>query len=244
MKRKLLTLLTTVLFLAPIAALAQDYVFVNTDAPGVHKEYDSKRGCYVWKNGMGSYICKDSEMKSMWEMDRYVYFNGVNNDPDNPKTGSSDVRKVWDKNRGCYVWKNIYTGDFLGTDKKSVQQEDKKKAKEAAKQQKKEQQQANKQHQQKSDKHQQKTEKKQQQKNEKKQQQKHDSNADTHNTQQMLITNDQQMREAEAALKEAKAEVAAAKAQGIDLSEYHVDEYIRQAEAAIEEYKRTRNKMK
>ena len=51
------------------------------------------------------------------------------------------------------------------------------------------------------------------------------------------------MREAEAALKEAKAEVAAAKAQGIDLSEYHVDEYIRQAEAAIEEYKRTRNKM-
>ena len=56
----------------------------------------------------------------------------------------------------------------------------------------------------------------------------------------MLITTDEQMRQAEAALKEAKAQVAAARAQGIDLSEYGIDEYIKQAEDAINEYKRMR----
>ena len=139
MKRRLLTFLTTVLLLAPIAALAQDPVFVNTEAYGVHKEYDSKRGCDVWKDSMGNYLCKDSEMKPMHEMDRYVHFTGTNNDPDNPEVSPfSGVKKVWDKNRGCYVWKSS-TGDFLGTDKKSVEEEDKKKAKEAAKQLKNEQ---------------------------------------------------------------------------------------------------------
>jgi hypothetical protein len=237
MKRKLMTFLATFLLSMPIAALAQDVYFVNTEAFGVHKEYNSKLGCDVWVGSMGNFLCKDSEMKPMYEMDRYVYFTGTNNDPDNPKVSPfSGVQKEWDPKRGCYVWKSS-TGDFLGTDKKSVQAEDKKRAKDAAKQQKKEQQ-ADKKQQQKSDKqHQQKTEKKQQQ-------HKQDPNEAVNKSKQMLITSDEQMREAEKALKEAKAEVAAAKAQGIDLSEYHVDEYIKQAEDAINEYKRTRNKMK
>lgn len=238
MKRRLLTLLTTVLLLAPIAALAQDPVFVNTEAYGVHKEYDSKRGCDVWKDSMGNYLCKDSEMKPMHEMDRYVHFTGTNNDPDNPEVSPfSGVKKVWDKNRGCYVWKSS-TGDFLGTDKKSVEEEDKKKAKEAAKQQKKEQE-AHKQQQKNSDKP-----KKNDTPTKKSDKQKHDSNADIHNAQQMLITSDKELREAEAALKEAKEMYAAAKAEGIDLSEYNIDSYIKQAEDAINEYKRARNKMK
>ena len=235
MKRDLLTLLTTLLLSAPVLGLAQNTVFVNTDAPGVHKEYDSKRGCYVWKTGMGSFLCTDKEMKPLWEMDKHVYFNGVNNDPDNPKTGSSDVRKVWDKNRGCYVWKNIYTGDFLGTDKKSVQEQEKKKAKELADKKKKEEQSAKKH---------QKEQKQQQKKNNDQQHNKNSYGQDKQNTQKLLITSDEELRQAEAALREAKAQVAAAKAQGVDLSEYGIDGYIKQAEDAINEYKRTRNKTK
>lgn len=245
MKRKLLTLLTAVLLSAPIAALAQDPVFVNTEAYGVHKEFDSKHGCDVWKDNMGNYLCKDSEMKPMHEMDRYVHFTGSNNDPDNPKVSPfSGVKKVWDKNRGCYVWKSS-TGDFLGTDKKSVEEEDKKKAKEAAKQLKEEQEAHKHQRSDKLKKNDTPTKKNDKlKKDDKQQQQKHDPNVDIHNAEQMLITNDQQLREAEAALKEAKAMYAAAKAEGIDLSEYNIDGYIKMAEDAINEYKRARNKMK
>lgn len=233
MKRILLVSLLAVLLSAPLLTLAQDVVYVNTDAPGVHKEYDKKYGGYVWKNGMGSFICHDNEMKSIWEMDKNVYFTGSNNDPDNPEVSPySGIKKVWDKKRGCYVWKNVYTGDFLGTDKASVQKEEKKKAKELADKKKKEEQAAKKQQ-------------KEKEKAEKKQQQKKETPEEAiQKSEKMLITSDEQLREAEAALKEAKAMYAQAKAEGIDLSEYNIDAYIKQAEDAINEYKRARNKMK
>ena len=200
MRRILLVSLLAVLLSAPLLTLAQDVVYVNTDAPGVHKEYDKKYGGYVWKNGMGSFICRDKEMKSIWEMDKDFYFTGSNNDPDNPEVSPySGIKKVWDKKRGCYVWKNVHTGDFLGTDKASVQKEEKKKEEPEEAIQKSE---------------------------------------------KMLITSDEQLREAEAALKEAKAMYAQAKAEGIDLSEYNIDAYIKEAEDAINEYKRARNKTK
>ena len=238
MKRKLLMSLIIVLLSMPILTLAQtgnsyydDHttVFVNTEAPGVHKEYDSKRGCYVWKNGMGSFICLDKNMKPIEEMDKHVYFTGTNNDPDNPEVSPySGIKKVWDSKRGCYVWKNVYTGDFLGTDKASVQQEEKKKEKELAEQKKKEEQAA----------------KKEQQEKEKAEKEKKKQEESVKKAENMLITSDEQLREAEAALKEAKAMYAAAKAEGMDLSEYNIDAYIKQAEDAINEYKRARNKMK
>jgi len=235
MKRKLMTLLTALLLSTPIAALAQ--VFVNTEAYGVHKEYDSKRGCNVWKDSMGNYLCKDSEMKPMHEMDRYVHFTGANNDPDNPKVSpSSGVKKVWDKNRGCYVWKSS-TGDFLGTDKKSVEEQDKKKAKAIAEKQKKEMEAAKKKEQKKADKKQDKQQQKQQNK-------KNSYDQDIQKSEKMLITTDEQMREAEAALREVKAQMAEAQAEGIDLSGYGIEGYIKEIEDAINEYKRTRNKMK
>ena len=233
MKRILLVSLLAVLLSAPLLTLAQDVVYVNTDAPGVHKEYDKKYGGYVWKNGMGSFICHDNEMKSIWEMDKNVYFTGSNNDPDNPEVSPySGIKKVWDKKRGCYVWKNVYTGDFLGTDKASVQKEEKKKAKELADKKTTEEQAAKKQQ-------------KEKEKAEKTQQQKKETPEEAiQKSEKMLITSDEQLREAEAALKEAKAMYAQAKAEGIDLSEYNIDAYIKQAEDAINEYKRARNKMK
>ena len=72
MKRKLLISLIITLLSMPILTLAQTgssyyddntTVFVNTEAFGVHKEYDSKRGCYVWKDSMGGFICLDKNMK-------------------------------------------------------------------------------------------------------------------------------------------------------------------------------------
>ena len=238
MKRNLLIELIAVMLSFPTLTMAQyssgqkyydDHttVFVNTEAPGVHKEYDKDRGCYVWRNGMGSFICLNKNMKPLEEMDKHVYFTGTNNDPDNPQVSPfSDVRKVWDKKRGCYVWKNIHTGDFLGTDKASVMAQEQQKQKNQQKQN-------------------QKTEKKEQPKHEdkvgKQEQQKNKDEVEAVNKAgKMLITTDEQMRQAEAALKEAKAQVAAARAQGIDLSENGIDEYIKQAEEAINEYKRMR----
>ena len=235
MKKDLLIVLIAVMLSSPSLTIAQfatgqkyydDHttVFVNTEAPGVHKEYDKDRGCYVWKNGMGSFICLDKNMKPLSEMDKHVYFTGTNNDPDNPQVSPfSDVRKVWDKKRGCYVWKNIHTGDFLGTDKASVMaQEQKNQQKQNQKAEKKEQP-------------------KKEEKVAKQEQKKEESEIEAVNKAgKMLITTDEQMRQAEAALKEAKAQVAAARAQGIDLSEYGIDEYIKQAEDAINEYKRMR----
>lgn len=35
-------------------------VYVNTNAPGVHKEYDQDRGAYVWRdNATGSFLGRD-----------------------------------------------------------------------------------------------------------------------------------------------------------------------------------------
>lgn len=242
MKRKLLISLIITLLSMPILTLAQtgssyydDHttVFVNTEAFGVHKEYDSKRGCYVWKNSMGSFICLDKNMKPIEEMDKHVHFTGANNDPDNPEVSPfSGIKKVWDQKRGCYVWKNIYTGDFLGTDKSSVHQQEKANQKGAGKE---------------TNQPKQTTGKKDQHNSQnqvgKQEQPKGKSNVETNmTTQEMIITTDEQLRQAEAALKEAKAAVAYAKAHGIDVNEYGpVEQSIKQAEDAINEYKRKRN---
>lgn len=242
MKRKLLISLIITLLSMPILTLAQtgssyydDHttVFVNTEAFGVHKEYDSKRGCYVWKNSMGSFICLDKNMKPIEEMDKHVHFTGANNDPDNPEVSPfSGIKKVWDQKRGCYVWKNIYTGDFLGTDKSSVHQQEKANQKGTGKETNQPKQTAGKKDQHNS-----------QNQVGKQEQPKGKSNVETNmTTQEMIITTDEQLRQAEAALKEAKAAVAYAKAHGIDVNEYGpVEQSIKQAEDAINEYKRKRN---
>ena len=248
MKRNLFIFLVMALLSTPMLTFAQHgssyyddntTVFVNTEAFGVHKEYDSKRGCYVWKNSMGSFICLDKNMKPIEEMDKHVHFTGSNNDPDNPEVSPfSGIRKVWDQKRGCYVWKNIYTGDFLGTDKASVHQQEK----ENQKAQQKAQQKAKEKNQ-----HKQSTGKKDQHNSQnqvgKQEQPKGKSNVETGKTnQELIITSDEQLRQAEAGLREAKAAVAYAKAHGVNVNEYGpVDEYIKQAEAAINEYKRKRN---
>ncbi len=54
-------------------------------------------------------------------MDKNVYYTGQNNNPDNPKAPDGGwVKKEWDKNRGCYVWKAMPEGSFVGTDKPSI----------------------------------------------------------------------------------------------------------------------------
>ena len=245
MKRKQVLLLLIVMLSIPTLALAQSSkgykyaddnatVFVNTEAFGVHKEYDSKRGCEVWKDGMGSFLCLDKNMKPLSEMDKHVHFTGSNNDPDNPEVSPfSGIRKEWDSKRGCYVWKNVYTGDFLGTDKTSVHQQEKANQKEKKKEQ---------------NQHKHNTGKKDQHDNQyqagKQEQQKGKvNNGSNANSQQLIITSDEELRQAEAAIREAKAQIAAAKAQGVDVNQYApVDEYIKQAEDAINEYKRQRNK--
>lgn len=237
MKRKQLLLLLTVILSIPTLALAQSSkgykyaddnatVFVNTEAFGVHKEYDRERGCEVWKDSMGSFLCLDKNMKPLSEMDKHVHFTGSNNDPDNPEVSPfSGIRKEWDRKRGCYVWKNVYTGDFLGTDKSSVHQQEK--ANQQAKKKEQNQQKPN-------------TGKKDQ--HDDQHQAGKDNNGSNSNSQTWMITSDEELRQAEAAIREAKAQVAAAKAQGVDVNQYApVDEYIRQAENAINEYKR-RNK--
>lgn len=252
MKRKLLISLIITLLSMPILTLAQTgssyyddntTVFVNTEAFGVHKEYDSKRGCYVWKDSMGGFICLDKNMKPIEEMDKHVHFTGSNNDPDNPEVSPfSGVRKVWDQKRGCYVWKNIYTGDFLGTDKSSVHQQEKAKQKGTGKETTQHKQNTGK-----KDQPKQNTGKKDQHDSQqqvgKQEQPKEKSNVETNNTtEELIITTDEQLRQAEAALKEAKAAVAYAKAHCVDVNEYGpVEQYIKQAEDAINEYKRKRN---
>lgn len=242
MKRKLLISLIITLVSMPVLTWAQtgssyydDHttVFVNTEAFGVHKEYDSKRGCYVWKNSMGSFICLDKNMKPIEEMDKHVHFTGANNDPDNPEVSPfSGIKKVWDQKRGCYVWKNIYTGDFLGTDKSSVHQQEKANQKGTGKETNQPKQTAGKKDQHNS-----------QNQVGKQEQPKGKSNVETNmTTEEMIITSDEQLRQAEAALKEAKAAVAYAKANGIDVNDYGpVEQSIKQAEDAINEYKRKRN---
>ena len=88
-------------------------VYVNTKAPGVHKEYDSKYGGYVWKNSMGSYICRDENMKPIHDIDKNVFFDGDKK--------SSSVHKEYDNERKCYIWKDD-TGNFLGRDKPQKQE--------------------------------------------------------------------------------------------------------------------------
>ena len=253
MKRKLVIVLMAVMLSAPMLTTAQSGsyyddnvpVYVNTEAFGVHRTYDYKRKEWVWVNSMGSFICLDKNMKPLEEMDKHVHFTGTNNDPDNPEVSPySGIRKVWDSKRGCYVWKNIYTGDFLGTDKASVHEQEKakQKAKENGKQHASSNKNQNKHNTGKKDQH--NTGKKDQHNTGKKDQHKQDGNnsGSGQNVGQMLITSDEQLRQAEAAVREAKAQVAAAKAQGIDVNEYGpVDKYIKPAEDAINEYKRKRN---
>lgn len=263
MKHKTIVPLLILMLFAPLAIHAQGSgiskdalknfddggtVYVNTKAPGVHKEYDEKYGGYVWKDGMGSYICKDKNMKPLHDIDKDYYFSGTNNDPDNPKA-SYNVKKVWDEDRGCYVWKDD-TGNFVGRDKPSA---DKQKDWLAQKDQdwlkngtapgvkgkpsgsstaKKDDADTGS-----ADSGTDKTE----------------SKGDSGKTiggssdvdmENLIIESDAQLAKAEAALNEAKAAIKMAKAQGINIDEYFDTRLIKQAEDKINEYKRKRNMMK
>lgn len=206
----------------------QRTVFVNTNAPGVHKEYDKERGAYVWRNGMGSYICLDKHMKPMKEMDKEKYYTGQNNNPDNPKAPKDWVEKVWDDERGCYVWRDKATGGFLGTDKPSI---DKQKEWLAKKEQEK-QAQAN---------------------AAGKSRDAEDEDdyieaggyegvPDDFDPRKLNIQSDAALRQAEAALAEAKSAIRMAESQGVNVGEYVDLSGINILEQKIKEYKRKRNR--
>ncbi|RRC99851.1 hypothetical protein [Prevotella sp. OH937_COT-195] len=92
-------------------AKTHNICYVNMNAPGVHKEYDKKLGKMVWKSGSGSVLADVENARPMHEMDKYVY---AGDDVDK----SPYMKKVWDRERGCYVWKDNM-GNFMGRDKKS-----------------------------------------------------------------------------------------------------------------------------
>lgn len=98
-----------VVFAFPLTASAINYV--NEDAPGVHKEWDSKLKKEVWKTGMGSYLCDVKDSKPLHAIDEDVFAQGITKDG-KEKMG---VHKEWDKKRGCFVWKDGM-GNFLGRD--------------------------------------------------------------------------------------------------------------------------------
>ena len=250
MKNKWIIVLAACLLSVPKLTLAQNgisksvlkklndnsTVYVNTKAPGVHKEYDEKHGGYVWKNGMGNYICLDKNMKPIHEIDKDDYFDGVNGDPNTPTASSPTVKKVWDKERNCYVWRNVTTGDYLGHDKPSADQQQKwldekngkwlsngnipkgKAPQKPSPELKK-------------DKGMDWEEPKNESWND------YDDGDDLD---RLVITNDEEMREMETLLNEIKQELAEAKAEGLDMSNYGFEEYVKKLEKAINEYKRRR----
>ncbi len=203
-------------------------VFVNTNAPGVHKEYDKDRGAFVWRNGMGSYICLDENMRPMKDMDKEVYYTGQNNNPDDPKAPKDWVEKVWDEERGCYVWRDKASGGFLGRDKPSI---DKQKEWLAKKEQ----------------------EKKTQANAGGKSRDAEDEEdyieaggygevPDDFDPRKLQIQSDEGLRQAEAALAEAKSAIRMAESQGVNVGEYVDLGVINILEQKINEYKRKRNR--
>ena len=111
-------MIAAVLALLPVVVNAK--IYVNTKAPGVHKEYDSQRGCEVWKSSTGSFLGTVDECEPMTEMDKdnIVYANKE----EAQKHGSNQyfvdkdfnqIKKVWDSDRNCYVWKDMF-GSYYG----------------------------------------------------------------------------------------------------------------------------------
>lgn len=89
-------------------------VYVNTELPGVKKVYDPIFKEYVWRDGMGNYLCKDKNMAPLEDIDKNVFFNGDKN--------NIYVHKEYDPKRECFVWKDT-NGNFLGRDKPDEQTE-------------------------------------------------------------------------------------------------------------------------
>ena len=101
--RKIRILMLVLLSVVAVAVNATH--FINTKAPGV--KLVERDGQKVWVNSMGMTLANANESEPLENIDKYYYEN-VNRD--NP-----DVKKVWDEERGCYIWKNGI-GNFLGRD--------------------------------------------------------------------------------------------------------------------------------
>lgn len=89
--------------------------YVNTELPGIHQAQNPNTGEMCWYDDMGNNLCTVENSLPMVEMDKFFFFMGDKN--------NSWVKKEWDKKRDCYVWKSI-DGDFLGTDPESLSQKD------------------------------------------------------------------------------------------------------------------------
>ena len=117
---KLFKILLVAAVLALLPTTASAIIYVNTNAPGVHKEYDSKRGCEVWKNSMGSFIATVEESEPMSQMDKNNIVYSTKEEAEANGGGNylvdkdfNQIKKVWDSERGCYVWKDMF-GSYYG----------------------------------------------------------------------------------------------------------------------------------
>lgn len=221
--------------------------YVNTKAPGVHKEYDPERGYDVWRDATGSLLCPDKNMRPMEQMKLETYYNGPNNDPDNPQPPKGWVDKVWDEETGCYVYKDK-TGSFLGCDKPSAEkQKDWLKQKEkgwlakgnvpstqstAAPQSQGNPSGGG-------------TARNPEDEDDYIEAGSYDGEIpENYDPRTLVITTDAQMRQAEAALAEAKAAIRMAQSQGVNVGDYADLSAIDILEQKINEYKRKRSQMK
>ena len=108
-------LMIVAVMLAACSAWSEPINYVNTKLPGIHQAKNPQTGEMCWYDGMGNNLCTVENSLPMTEIDKFYLFMG---DKEN-----SWVKKEWDKERDCYVWKSI-DGDFLGTDPESLSKKD------------------------------------------------------------------------------------------------------------------------
>lgn len=109
------SLMIVAVLLVACSAWAEPINYVNTKLPGIHQAKNPKTGEMCWYDDMGNNLCTVENSLPMTEIDKFYLFMG---DKEN-----SWVKKEWDKERDCYVWKSI-DGDFLGTDPESLSKKD------------------------------------------------------------------------------------------------------------------------
>ena len=109
------SLMIVAVLLVACSAWAEPINYVNTKLPGIHQAKNPKTGEMCWYDNMGNNLCTVENSLPMTEIDKFYLFMG---DKEN-----SWVKKEWDKERDCYVWKSI-DGDFLGTDPESLSKKD------------------------------------------------------------------------------------------------------------------------
>ena len=109
-------------FIAFVSALtfeASAIVFINEKAPGVRQVINPKTGEKEWRNSNGDFLGNAKDCLPMTEMDKYDYaydskdqkMDGYHNVIVDPE--KNGIKKVWDSERKCYVWKDS-TGNYLG----------------------------------------------------------------------------------------------------------------------------------